>query len=279
MYLKGADAGAELFPKDIDRLYYVNPTVTNTGLALAFYLGFNKVYLVGVDLAFPEEKHHAEGSVYETVFKDWQDIFKGEIEVEANFGGTVFTNSIFYASKRDMEEGIKYFRTLRKEFEVYNPNFGAKIEGAETLQPAEFEEHLEKLDKENKNLAEFLFGETLIENPLTDMDLATKKMQIFTTFNQMKNLLLQELERFENYEDIPNALRDIYHIIKLTQNHNYIVYNLLRGTFTHALAHLFKAYFLEGNRERKIDFFKKAKEVIKEFLNEAEQELFKLYTV
>jgi len=230
-------------------------------------------------LSFPEERSHAKGSVYETVFKDWKDFFKGEIAVPANFGGEVYTNSVFYAAIRSMEEAIKYFQILNEDFQVFNPNFGAKIEGAKTLQPAEFEESLEKLNKESENLANYLFGETVIDNPVTDMELATQKMQIFTTFNQMKDLLAKELERFKNYEDIPNALRDIYHLIKLTEKHNYIVYNLLRGSFTHILAHLFKAYFLEGNRERKIEFFGKVKEIIEEFLAEAEQELFKLYTL
>ena len=273
MYLKAGDAGASLFP--FDPLYYVNPTVTNTGLALAHYLGFDRVYLFGVDLAFPGEKHHAKGSAYETLFKDLD--LKGDIEVEANFGGKVKTNGLFYSSLRIMEESIKFFSSKNPNFRVYNPNFGAKIEGA---QPTE-EEKLEKLLSEEKGDPDFknsYWEKTIKELNRNWFDFPKFKMQLMTNFFQLKGIIENDLLPLEELEDYANAIRDFYSYLRVLREHNYTLFHMLHGTFTIFMAHMYMGLYANAPLETRKEFLKRAKELFKEMLNEMEKEIYNLYS-
>ncbi|RTZ58519.1 MAG: hypothetical protein DSZ31_05695 [Gammaproteobacteria bacterium] len=275
MFLKAGDAGADLFPQE--KLYYVNPTVTNTGLALAFYLGFKKVYLFGVDLAFEGKKHHAKGSAYDTLLKDMEKLLKGEIEVEGNFGGKVVTNSIFYSSLKFMGESIKYFKGVRKEFEVFNPNRGAKIEGATPLREEELENHLKELKENKKTFAERFWQETV--EPLKEewFDFPKLKMQLMTNFYQLKMVMDEVLEKTERAEDFAQTVAEFYDYIRVIRNHNPILYHLLHGTLTLFLAHLQFGLFADVPTPQKELYLKEAKKLLREMLQEMEKEIYNLY--
>jgi hypothetical protein len=276
MYLKAADAGAMLFPQP--PLYFVNPTVTNTGLAMAFYLGFERVYLLGVDLAFPEKKHHAKGSVYETAFKDIaEQIYKGNIEVEGNFGGRLPTTSIFYSSLRIMEESIEFFTSQRK-FEVFNPNFGAKIEGAETLKPEELKEHWRELKNTKENFSSKWWNNVV--EPLKDewFDFPRVKMQLLTNFHQLKMVVEEKLSEAQDINSYAEAIQELYDYLRVLAPHNKMLHNMLHGTWNLFLAHMYVGIYSASPKEQKLEFLNRAKELFKEMLEEMEKELLKLYS-
>ena len=275
-YLKAGDAGAALFPQE--KLYFVNPTVTNTGLAMAYYLGFERVYLFGVDLAFPDKKrHHATGSVYETLFKeDVEKLLKGELEVEGNFGGTLLTTSLFYNSKRVMEQSIDYFRSKRKRFEVFNPNRGAKIEGATPLGEEELVKHLEELETPEKP---FEFWEKTVE-PLREewFDFPKVKMQLMTNFFQLKRVMEEEMDKLLLGEGDPlDILQEFYDYLRVIKEHNIILYHLLHGTINLYIASMYAGLLSDADRERKERYLKEAINLLKELLGEMERQIYDLY--
>ena len=276
MFLKGSDSGADLFPHE--KLYFVNPTVTNTGLALAYYLGFKEIYLFGVDLAFHEKKHHAKGTAYETFFgKDVEEHFKGGIEVEGNFGGVLTTNSIFYSSKRVMEQAIEYFSHKRKEFKVFNPNRGAKIKGAQPLPLEDLERRLSSLSEGDEGYRN-TFWDLGVE-PIKEewFDFPRVKMQLMTNFFQLKEVMEGELSKLLGGEDAFKILSEFYEYIRILRRHNILIYRLLHGTLTLFIAHMYAGLLADAPKEKKMEYLKKATELFKEMLQEMEKEIYNLY--
>ena len=273
VYLKAGDSGASLFP--FEPLYYVNPTVTNAGLSLSYYLGFDRVYLFGVDLAFPEQKHHARGSAYDTLLKDVN--LKGEIEVEANFGGKVGTSSLFYSSLRIMEESIDYFKTQRHGFVVFNPNFGAKIEGTRPLALEELETALEG-ETYDDDFKKHYWEKTVGEIKTEWFDFPRVKMQLMTNFFQLKAVMENDLLSLKDFEDYAKAIKDFYNYLRVIREHNFILFSLLHGTLTLFLAHTYTGLYANTDAETRRAFLEKSKELLREMLNEMEKEIYNLYS-
>lgn len=77
------------------------PTVGNVGLAMAVYMGFREIYLVGIDMgARADQPHHAKDSLYythakEIVKKGLRMPEKYQIPNRGNLGGTVYSDDIF----------------------------------------------------------------------------------------------------------------------------------------------------------------------------------------
>ena len=275
-YLKGADAGAYLF-KDKEPLPFVNPTVTNTGLALAFYLGFKKVFLFGVDLAFPEKKHHAKGSYYETV-SNAEKIYKGDIEVEGNFGGKIPTNRIFYSSIRVMEHAIKHFKQQKEHFEVFNPNRGAKIKGAKPITVDELETLLKTLPEENIEEFKQRFWNLGTEIPrIEDFNFPQIKMQLMTNFFQLKQVMEADLENLNKTDNYKEVIEDFYNYLLVIINHNRLIFSLLHGTLTQFLAHTYLGIFADVPLDVKQNYLRQAFKLLKELLTEMEKEIYNLY--
>jgi hypothetical protein len=110
---KNNDAGGRLIRLfDEKGLYaypeFSNPTASNTALSVAVELGFEDVYLVGMDFGYIDEAHHhSKHSIYyDDDFKHKElvkKIMRSDIEVKGNFRDTVFSTSIFDSSKGNIE--------------------------------------------------------------------------------------------------------------------------------------------------------------------------------
>ena len=138
--LKINDAGTDLVrflePENVFQIVkFCNPTVSNAGLMAMYHLGFENIYLLGVDLGFvDDEHHHSKSSMY---YKgDWQGkeksnkSFKGSSHTtKGNFREEVFTTSIFDSSKGSMEFAIKVFPNAK----FHNCSDGAQIIGTTPL--------------------------------------------------------------------------------------------------------------------------------------------------
>ncbi len=127
MWLKPNDTGSSLFDSQLPRIAYSNPTVVNAGLSLAVHMGFKEIYLFGADMGYKDpKKHHARGNV---AFKEGTEFYKErekeEYELEGNFGGSVYTNSMLLWAKSMIEDLIKQVRDVK----VYNTSDGARIDG------------------------------------------------------------------------------------------------------------------------------------------------------
>lgn len=102
-------------------LNFEGPETINTGIALAAALGMDELVLVGVDLGARSlqkvRSDEAQGSSAREL----------DLEVPANFGGTVFTSRLLRDSRLSVEACLRCYEKLK----VFNASDGAAIEGAE----------------------------------------------------------------------------------------------------------------------------------------------------
>ncbi|WP_153798949.1 6-hydroxymethylpterin diphosphokinase MptE-like protein [Foetidibacter luteolus] len=99
-----------------------NKTVVNAGLQIAAYLGFSEIYMIGVDMAFSDQK------VKKITSRDWQ---AGENDPN-HFDPRYFGNGRKYHNPtvpemiEKFEEGKKFFDKLGVK--IYNAGVGGKLE-------------------------------------------------------------------------------------------------------------------------------------------------------
>ena len=108
------------------------PTVANTGLGAALTLGFNEVYLFGVDLGSRDpNRHHSSHSAYVRKETDAPDAeilpFDAVFDRPAvgNFGGVIHTELIMEWTRDALERVAGDFK---RSSIVYNCSDGARIE-------------------------------------------------------------------------------------------------------------------------------------------------------
>ena len=132
MFPKANDVGGAILKRygGFKELFFCNPTVTNTGLALATEMGFREIYLVGVDLGFVDpERHHSSGTVYYAKDSPFSKIKLNYEEFRREDGRIVYTTDIFLWTKKAMEFLIDYCRKQGKSLTVYNLSDTLPIEG------------------------------------------------------------------------------------------------------------------------------------------------------
>lgn len=144
IYAKTNEAGTNLLrcapaALPFDMVGFCNPTVANMGLSVMAALGYRQIYLFGTDMGFPDDRHHANRSIYFDDQGDDKKLFtinKGNLRtVPGNFGGEVRTDQIFWQSARVLGLEIE----LHPDINVYNTARGAAIPHAIPLALAEVE--------------------------------------------------------------------------------------------------------------------------------------------
>jgi hypothetical protein len=112
---------------------FAAPIVGNLALRLAAALGFQTVYLFGLDCgARSVARKHARGSVYEAHedLRQREQALRYDLTVPGNFGGTILTDPLFNWSR------IRYQAFIAASgLTVFNCSDGARIEGAKPLVP------------------------------------------------------------------------------------------------------------------------------------------------
>ena len=132
------------FLKKIRVVNVMNPIVGNLGVSAALGLGFDHIYLFGLDNGKPlacNNMHSQFTATYkEHGIKDNDGNYnlKKGLMLPGNFGGKVASNYIFSLANRHMELVIGLYKKNNPNLQVYNCSGGAKIEGAKT-------QHSEKL--------------------------------------------------------------------------------------------------------------------------------------
>ncbi|NVK57575.1 MAG: motility associated factor glycosyltransferase family protein [Alteromonadaceae bacterium] len=119
--------------KDYEELEFAFPTVSNFAVNIFSKIGFNQLYLMGVDLGFyNRDKHHSVHSgYYKKNGKEVYDYKKNNntsIVVPGNFRKTVFTKHEFKVSKEILEQTL-----ASRKLDCFNTSDGAKIQNTSPL--------------------------------------------------------------------------------------------------------------------------------------------------
>lgn len=228
---------------------FVNPTVSNTALALCDLLGFRNVFFFGVDLGFKDtEKHHAKDSAYYTskFVGSYEKILNDTISVPGNFGGEVFTSLHFDYSRQNLQTVLGN----DSGFNAYNCSDGAAIEGAKPL-------HVEELPSfsEIKNKAEKL--DELLSSSFSLKQITHNRIEKEININlelvkvSLEQLLKITAGEFTTREQLADAFSEQNEVlVTLAKNEKYSqVFWIIQGTFryfqTAIMSHSYHFYDLE----------------------------------
>ena len=210
----------------VDSLYS-GGSVAHTCVDFAVYLGCDKVILIGQDLAYTEDKHHAESATFKEVDKKSSGEF---IYVDGLNGGKVKTTSVLDEFRKKFEE---YFQRNKDIKFINATEGGAFIKGAEvlTLKEAISLFGNEKVDKNKikKALSGFKFNLEIIMNNIKE--LIEQATEIIEKINEAKLTLDRLWKKAKKGKNIADELRkldefDLYLKDKLNKYEfiNYIAY-------------------------------------------------------
>ncbi|MBR9971348.1 motility associated factor glycosyltransferase family protein [Magnetospirillum sulfuroxidans] len=132
------------FGEGIEIMNGVGPSISNTCISVAARLGFENMYLFGVDCGWRDPcNHHSKNTMYYTLDGFKTDRFDGEFSSPGNFGGTVYSNLIFTWTRDMIEQKVKLFG-----LKMFNCSDGAYIHGTTPKLPESLFFANKPLDKE-----------------------------------------------------------------------------------------------------------------------------------
>lgn len=156
-------------------------TASTLGLISAIRMGFSKVVLAGVDLAFKDNTVYADGEVMQRVSQEEivaDGIKKNLVQVPSLRGGMVYTRD-------DYQAFIQHFETIIKDAnysEVYNiSSFGALIKGVKNVK------------YEDLNLVSPIIPINTDSIPEMNLDVKTFIEDEFCNINNVISLLSKEV--------------------------------------------------------------------------------------
>lgn len=197
-------------------LDYAYPTVTNMALSFFLSMGFEQLYLVGVDLGFADQsKHHSSASGYYEDGKqiyDYQRAHNADLRVRGNRQEWVFTKTEFNISRMIVEQLLLETRTTRgRGVECFNLSDGVFIEGTIPLDPESVLVTANKLQKQD-TLAAMDACFMSISSDLPTM--LGKSYQQDLLAEQLDRLVLISSKSFDEKCDIHQLIDDLSELLK-----------------------------------------------------------------
>ncbi|MCO4798658.1 MAG: motility associated factor glycosyltransferase family protein [Colwelliaceae bacterium] len=277
--LKGSEPGTILYQmaqyankKPITpTIGYCNPLVGNTGLSFFTSIGFENIYLFGVDSGYiDEEHHHSKSSFYYN--KSGKTIYEplkmgAEFKVEGNFGCDVITEPFLYTGKQQMERLLDSFKHTK--LNCFNCSDGVKIEGAIPLRSDDI--LFEKTTISKLKVLDHIKSDAF-EQCMENIDL--KAFLDFEVFEQICNTMVEILSepmdnRSQALDCLISQLRYL-NSFKAGGRHTHL-YLLLEGEALYVNSVLISLLFNFGDSESVIPYFKPALDLWIDFLNKAPQ--------
>jgi hypothetical protein len=213
IFFKDSSALGKLFLRNRnDVVSNVTPTCTNAGVALAIKLGFNNIFLAGLDFGFiDKDKHHAQGSIYykndvSKLIEKSNDFAETDvIETTSVHGQKMWTKPMYFTAKRRVEETIRYY--FQKGKKVYNCSNGANINNAPWTSNERMEMLLEKTQANAspedlvKGIQEFC---SIIDSRIIDQ----KSNELIAVIEEVFDILGNNHPQTDSIFDISNYIFD-----------------------------------------------------------------------
>ena len=198
---------------ELDSLYSVSPTVSNTAFSCAGALGFSKYYFLGVDMGYKGERsHHAKDAVH-FIYKDFaaqqeQQMSSSKLLFRGNFGGYVRSQDIFLLSKHVLETEAQ----SRPRHYFYNCSDGAKLKGFIPLLPTLIEQ-LPAPASSNDSQDEERLYDLCSKISLADASILLRIDEAEEQRKFFADSLLEILTRIESVDSICD-LQDIHNLLR-----------------------------------------------------------------
>ena len=213
--LKAGDAGTSFIQEYVSNkyleLFYCNPTVTNASTSGAIAMGFENLYLFGLDYGFrSEDEHHAQGSIYQDIegYK-----LKGHFKVPASLGGEVYTTRVFDHSRGILEKLLEQ----NPKVKCTNLSDGALIQ----LTNAERTESLPKFKKlkDKKSIVERCLNTSFNKSYTIENNLSDEFCSVLPQFKQYIQYLVESLNDVKTKNELTTVFSAQF---KFVNQHNEI---------------------------------------------------------
>ena len=228
--------------QNFEVLQHAFPTVSNFVCDLISIIGFNHIYLMGVDLGFVDVKHHHSKSsgYYEEDGNETYDYSlknNTSLIVTGNFRATVNTKHEFKVSRQIIEQVTQ---KKPRDQTFYNCSDGAKIQGALPLKTQDILIVVNKEQKQhalNKIKSE-VFSSNHIEKFIVNYEHKFSHDQLVKELNVFERLLDQEIFTEKEVNKIINRQKEI--LFSSYKNGRSLLFYYLYGTVNYANAVLTK---------------------------------------
>ncbi|WP_300383494.1 6-hydroxymethylpterin diphosphokinase MptE-like protein [Clostridium sp.] len=221
-------------------------SVAHTCTKIAMYMGCNPIIFVGQDLAYTDDKVHADNAKFtQEKYKDKEDINKikndSDIYVNDIYGNEIRTSATLDLFRQQFEEIIDE----NKEFEFINSTEGgANIKGTKVKKLIDNIERLERLDKKKeidinyegvdialtKEEINNIFDKSVeyLEKLISKLKEATKQNEKYYNYYISNNKILKSALKILDQADklmkeIPNEVKFIGYLFSETIN--IVLYN------------------------------------------------------
>ncbi|MEW6989339.1 6-hydroxymethylpterin diphosphokinase MptE-like protein [Colwelliaceae bacterium 6441] len=255
--------------QNFNHLMFSNPVVGNTGAAFACYIGFKDIYLFGLDFGYRDPTHHhSKDSLYYSEGKKeieslGKEVRKGEIEVEANFGGSVFSTTFFNVGKHCATSLFTRFSAVNG----FNCSDGAKI--GNTLPLNSNDILISKSHASKESLIEYIKTNLFIDRNFSEDEYI--EWLDMDKFDYICDKLIEYLNKdFNSRAELANALklqaRYLFSYAKTRYRH---IYFLLQGSLTYIQA-LFRMMLYSFDDEKaSLKYVQEGILVFNQFMEEA----------
>ena len=274
---KDGEASTQLFQAALkanniqtESLSFAYPTVTNMVMNMVLRLGFENIYLFGVDLGFVDiNYHHSRSSAYYkqdgSQIYDYQKAHGGGLPAKGNFLDWVFTKPEFDVSRKLLEQSIAQ---SGRRSEVYNCSNGVKIAGAVPLIPDNILLPPVTEDKQQLLLQMVASGYQRLHNELPQqivkqLDLTMLK----TTVGAWLDLLSEDV--VTEQQAIKLIDKQWAFLLKTKLEAGNPAFILLNGSANYFSAIMLKLVTTEQDNNGQLDSFNDVLRVWKEYLIEA----------
>lgn len=250
-------------------LKFCNPVVGNTALSFACYMGFEEVYLFGMDCGYKDpNRHHSVDSMY---YKDDGSeresighlVRAGELTTPGNFGGEVFTTSFLHTGKFYSEHLLKLFPKVN----AYNCSDGARINGATPLQAQDI--LIKELNEDKQVFVEYLKNELFIHRDFDDAQY--KQVIAIDKFNEIIDKIISFLAVKPNSRaELTIAMREqVRYLFQYSHSKYRHIYFILEGSLTYAHS-LFRLMLFDFKDEKEtVDLVHQAIDIFTEYMEQA----------
>jgi hypothetical protein len=277
MTLKNAEPSTTIVSDYIDRgrtfaqMRYCNPQVANTALAFACYMGFEEIYLFGVDGGYKDPTHHhSKHSVY---YKDDGNeketlgnyIRQGELQVEGNFGGVVYSPVFYNTGRVYLEKALAAFKRVN----CFNCSDGAKIENTQPLRC--YDILLAPVQPKKSEMISFIKNELFVERQFNEEEFVT--WVAYSKFNEIVDTMVEFVDKeFTSRAELAKALKEqVRYLFSHSQTAARHIYFLLEGTMTYT--HSIFRMMLYGfeDEQKSVEVTMQAIDIFKEYMSEAKK--------
>lgn len=207
-------------PNTFHCLGHSYPTVTNMAMSFFLSMGFEQLYLVGVDLGFADQsKHHSSASGYYENGKqiyDYKSAHAADLRVKGNRQDWVFTKTEFNISRMIIEQLLQEVSLVKagsnkRNIDCFNLSDGVYIEGTLPLAPESVLVVASKSQKQDTMLA---LDNCFMAVSSDVIDMLSKGYQSKLLDEQFTSLITISTAKISTKEDIYSVIESLSALLK-----------------------------------------------------------------